>query len=302
MKILKIFGLVVGIHVFALILIFANPGCSSTSKPTPAPADTIQAAEAPSSVSVPYNSPMTVSPGFNPDAPATASGSVSDGRYRPTRPNTPAAGAMTAAPVTDITPATTYLVKSGDTLWELGKKYHVPYTEIAAANGIKSGTPLHAGQKLIIPTGKVSGSGGSGVTTKAGGAANTAKAPARAAASTTNSGSNALHHTVKLGETLSGIAKQYGVSTKELGTVNNISDPAKIKPGMELVIPGWKAPGGSSAAKSAAQPAETAQPAPAAATPEPKTIFNLDAGAPKTAEPPVIKVDDNPLTPAPKSN
>ena len=35
MKILKIFGIVVGIHLFALILIFANPGCSSTTKPTP---------------------------------------------------------------------------------------------------------------------------------------------------------------------------------------------------------------------------------------------------------------------------
>ena len=32
MKILKIFGIVVGIHVFALLLIFANPGCSSSSK------------------------------------------------------------------------------------------------------------------------------------------------------------------------------------------------------------------------------------------------------------------------------
>ena len=40
MKILKIFGLVVGIHVAALILIFANPGCSSSTKPAPSPGDT----------------------------------------------------------------------------------------------------------------------------------------------------------------------------------------------------------------------------------------------------------------------
>ena len=45
MKILKIFGIVVGIHVFALILIFANPGCSSTTKPTPALADTTSKTE-----------------------------------------------------------------------------------------------------------------------------------------------------------------------------------------------------------------------------------------------------------------
>src|SRR4051812_40774116 len=126
MKILKIFGIVVGIHVFALILIFANPGCSSTSKPTPAPVDTMHNADAATSgVSVPYSSPMTVSPGFNPDAPATASSSSADSRFRPTRPNTPAAGAVTAAPVADVTPATTYSVKAGDTLWELGKKFKI---------------------------------------------------------------------------------------------------------------------------------------------------------------------------------
>ena len=41
MKILKIFGIVVGIHVFALISIFANPVGSSTTKPPPAPHDTV---------------------------------------------------------------------------------------------------------------------------------------------------------------------------------------------------------------------------------------------------------------------
>jgi hypothetical protein len=30
MKILKIFGIVAGIHAVALLLIFANPGCSSS--------------------------------------------------------------------------------------------------------------------------------------------------------------------------------------------------------------------------------------------------------------------------------
>ena len=39
MKILKIFGIVAGIHALAFLLILANPGCSSTSKPPPAPAN-----------------------------------------------------------------------------------------------------------------------------------------------------------------------------------------------------------------------------------------------------------------------
>ena len=42
MKILKILGIVAGLHAFALLLIFANPGCSSgegqSAPPTTPPA------------------------------------------------------------------------------------------------------------------------------------------------------------------------------------------------------------------------------------------------------------------------
>src|SRR3954471_10891085 len=138
MKILKIFGIVVGIHVFALILIFANPGCSSTTKPSPAPVDTMSRAEPSATVNVAMPSPpMNVA--FNPDAPATATASSASGgvRYTPTRPNTAAASTLMTAPVIDVTPATTYTVKAGDSLYELGKKFKVPYAEIAATNNLK---------------------------------------------------------------------------------------------------------------------------------------------------------------------
>src|SRR4051812_46717203 len=101
MKILKIFAIVVGIHVFALVLIFANPGCSSTTKPQPAPSDTVTAS-APTSmpISVPGASSSyaagdaggAASPpiSFNPDAPAVAASSAGTGSLRvsPTRPGT----------------------------------------------------------------------------------------------------------------------------------------------------------------------------------------------------------------------
>jgi LysM repeat protein len=301
MKILKIFGIVVGIHVFALILIFANPGCSSTSKQTPAPSDTMTHGDASATVNV----PMNAAPNFNPDAPATANtastGSTGGIRFTPTRPNTPAAGAVTAAPVADVTPASTYSVKAGDTLWELGKKFHIPYAEIAAANNLKAGSPLHAGQKLIIPGSKPSVAAAPATGMSKAGA--TAKPASNSAPAPTASG-NAMKHTVKPGESLSGIAKQYGVTTKELGTANNISDPQKIQAGMELIIPGWNAAGGLSgkATKSGSKSSDTSKSA--APAEAPKSIFNLDPNAPKPAgnEPPVIKVEDNPLSPAPKGN
>jgi len=45
-------------------------------------------------------------------------------------------------------------------------------------------------------------------------------------------------HVVQPGETLSGIARQYGVSVDALMAANDITDPHLIKIGQEIIIPG----------------------------------------------------------------
>ncbi|HBN28221.1 MAG TPA: hypothetical protein DD421_04185 [Clostridiaceae bacterium] len=52
---------------------------------------------------------------------------------------------------TDTKPQTVYLVKSGDCLWIIGKRYNVPYMKIAEFNKIKNPNLIFPGQKLIIP-------------------------------------------------------------------------------------------------------------------------------------------------------
>lgn len=319
MKILKIFGIVAGIHVFALILIFANPGCSSSTKPIPAPTDTMaNDAAADSALSVPMtppaetdygSSPMVSAPiTFDPNAPAVAGGTVGGGRYNPTRPHTPAASTLVAPPVADVTPATTYVVKPGDTLWELGKKYRVPYAEIAKANNIRTSSPLHAGQKLIIP-------GQAIAATSSNGAANTSTAPAPVApkAAAPAAGANAVRHVVKPNETLSTIARIYGVRQGDIAVANNIADPQKIRAGTELIIPGWQATGAARSASRASsrppvqEPASAPEPAPAPAeTTQPRSIINIIDAEPSTPAPandvPVIRVDENPMTSSPRGN
>lgn len=311
MKILKIFGLVAGIHVFALILIFANPGCSSSTAPIPAPTDTVASAPPESSsinlpmtpMETPASSPMASAPiTFDPNAPAIAPSGSSAGRFNPTRPGTPVASTLVTAPVTDVTPATTYTVKSGDTLWELGKKFRVPYSEIAAANNIRASAALHAGQKLIIP----------GKAVAASTPAMTASAPTATAAKTSGApvASNGVKHTVKPNETLSTIARTYGVKQGDIAVANNISDPQKIRAGTELIIPGWQATGSAakSAPRSGTRPTEdAAKSAPPASTPRP--IINIidaepttPAASPTPDDIPVIKVEDNPMSATPKSN
>lgn len=309
MKILKIFGVVVGIHVFALILIFANPGCSSTNPP--ASSDTVAKSDSAPSAAVPPPatgdiSPVTIAgagttppPSFDPNAPATSSSSAAV-RFSPTRPNTAAASTLEAEPVADVTPATTYTVTKGDSLWTIAKKHHLTVTELASANNIKPGATVHLGQKLIIPSKALPAgtSAGHNAVDKAAAKSSAASTAPVADSSVHRSGSGEIRHVVKPGETLGGIAHKYHVKRGEIEVANNITDPRKIRPGMELVIPGGQA-STSAGATSAKSATSTAAPASLAPTDSPLSAApDQDAGA-KTqpVEPPVIKIDDSSTPP-----
>ena len=319
MKILRIFGIVLAVHVFAFILIFANPGCSTKPQAAPTPADPAATASggAPA-ITVPAtteSSPITVAPlgpnptasamPFDPNAPA-ASPLI---RYSPTRPSTAAAVALQAEPVADVVPATTITVTKGDNLWNLAKKYGIKVSDITAANNLKI-SALREGQRLVIP-------GKSGAMTAADVAPSPAGKKPAAAKSTSAKASeaskraaspDAVKHIVKHNETLGGIAAQYKVSKGELAVANNINDPALIYEGQELVIPGYVVPGTRStkSGKPAGPAPEAAPPPPSHAVPViggPSFGSGSDGGAasPAPGSVPVIKIDESaPATP-PKS-
>ncbi len=315
MKIMKVLGVVVGIHVFALILIFANPGCSSTSKPAPAPVDTVARADTSPAVSVPgmspsvsvpmgdaSGSPVSAAPtSFNPDAPALAAGGGV--RFSPTRPGTAAASTLVAEPVSGVISTTTYAVKSGDSLWTIAKKNHLSVGDLAAANNLKTTAPLHEGQKLLIPS-KPTPVTAPAVANGTGAAAGATAKPAETA--TPKAGADSVKHTVKSGETLGTIARKYGVKQGDIAVANNITDPAKIYAGMELVIPGWQTPAGKSGGKQAPAATASKNGAPTkAAVPEIKPLFNAPGATPEigpkassSTTVPTIKVDETPA-PAP---
>jgi LysM repeat protein len=225
MKILKIFGILAAVHLFFFVLIFANPGCSSTSKPA-MPVAELAPSSPPPEVSVPpagANAPViTAAPlagaggaapavtGFDPNAPAVAPAV----RYSPTRPGTAAATAVEVQPVADVVPATTYAVANGDSLWSVAKKNHLTVAELAAANNLAAGARLKLGQKLIIP-----GKSGAGDA---------------AAAGTT--GDSAPTYKVKPGDKLSVIAKRAGTTTAVLQQLNGLKSDT-VRAGAELKLP-----------------------------------------------------------------
>jgi LysM repeat protein len=303
MKILKIFGVVVGIHIFALILIFANPGCSSTTKPPGAEEAIAKSEPVPAPVSAPNITPAPPASSASSQPPltfpetSTAATSSSGVRFTPTRPGSPAAATVVSEPVADVTPTTTYTVVSGDNLSKIAKKTHTTTAELAAANNLKVNATLRIGQKLLIP-GKPAAPSAAASTNPPGAIAPAAKSSSSEPAAP-RAASESVKHVVKSGETLGAIAHRYEVKVADIAVANNISDPAKIKPGQELIIPlpGWDTRPSTKSGKNGKAPSSSQKSGDAKSAP----IEQPPATQP--APPPIIPVtpaDDNPIKPAPR--
>jgi membrane-bound lytic murein transglycosylase D len=107
----------------------------------------------------------------------------------------------------------THVVKSGETLSRIARKYGVSVTALREVNpGIRSGSP-RAGQRLAIPTGSA----------------------ARWSDYEVARGTSRLH-TVQRGETLSGIAKRYHVSVAQLRSWNRLPESGAVRAGQKLKI------------------------------------------------------------------
>lgn len=107
----------------------------------------------------------------------------------------------------------TYTVKKGDTLSAIGKKYHISYKSIMSWNNLKS-TNIKYGQKLKIKN-----------------------VSSTKSVKTSSSSKATSTYTVKRGDTLSGIAKKYGVSYKTLMSWNNLKSTT-IRTGQKLKVKG----------------------------------------------------------------
>jgi LysM repeat protein len=132
------------------------------------------------------------------------------------------------APVA-ATPWKTVTVRPGDTLWHLALAHHTTIQAIVEKNRLTAGgSVIRPGQRLLVP-GRPSAT------------------PTRSAASTPAAvrpaGTTAtVIHIVRSGETMSGIAKRYGVSLTKLLAANRLSNAGLIFVGQRITVPGAKAP------------------------------------------------------------
>ncbi|MDR2257280.1 MAG: LysM peptidoglycan-binding domain-containing protein [Arthrobacter sp.] len=115
----------------------------------------------------------------------------------------------------------TVTVKRGDSLWAIATRNRVPLAQLLKLNGLKASAIIHPGDRLVLRA-----SASSSTSTKA--ATSTSKVSASSASSAT--------HTIKAGDTLSGIAHRYGLSLSSLLKLNSLKASTVIYPGQKIKL------------------------------------------------------------------
>ncbi len=123
----------------------------------------------------------------------------------------------TAAPPRKARPATAgsrvYVVRAGDTLYDIATRFHVPLASVLKTNHLSPRPFIHAGQRIVVR-----------------GAASTAVAPPSRARTTA--------YRVRPGDTLSSIAARHHTTVAAIARASRVSSRALIHPGQVLRLPG----------------------------------------------------------------
>jgi len=109
-----------------------------------------------------------------------------------------------------------HVVRSGDSLWRIAKRNRMDVATLARMNGMGPGDTLRAGQKLVLNT--------------------NARASSSGSRSTSTANSRAVSYKVRSGDTLSRIAKVFGVTVSDLVNWNGISKHSTLRPGQKLTV------------------------------------------------------------------
>ena len=124
-----------------------------------------------------------------------------------------------------------YIVRMGDTLYSIARRYGRSVQELAAWNRIPQPYHVQVGQSLVV--------GQQAVKSTASVRARSAPPPSQPSTTTQPravSSPKRIYHEVKAGETLESIAKQYNQSVYQLALWNELSPPYTVYLGQKLQI------------------------------------------------------------------
>jgi len=234
MKITKIFGIVLSLHVGVILLVMFQPGCQTTGKKDG------EANPDSSNVQIEEDSFNT---GLKVEKQETKESKGSTNLSEPTRP---VLGELYVpiekdkiepAPLPeivgnekndpariDLLPAdlSVYKVIKGDTLWGIARKHSLSLNELLSSNpNLTKNSRLKIGQEIMIGS-------GSEMTIKKTQGEDVSTAPIVAGSSV---------YTVKPGDSLTKIARMNSIALSTLMIANNLNGGSIIKPGQVLTIP-----------------------------------------------------------------
>ncbi len=183
------------------------------------------------------------------DEPLTASGRTEARALQPLAAVPTTAPAQVAAAATP----TTYTVRRGDTVSAIAARHGLRTVDVLAINGLSWSSTIYPGQVLRL----------SGAAPAAPAAPATPAAPPAAAGT----------HAVAKGDTISAIARKYGVSIQAIFQANGLGWSSIIYPGQKIAIPG-------AASTAPTAPPATAPPAaaPPAVAPTAGTTYTVRGG------------------------
>lgn len=147
----------------------------------------------------------------------------------------------TPEPTPDRSQPTTYIVQSGDVLGIIAERFDVDIAELRRVNNL-DGNLIRVGQELTIPAADgsttTSDDSDDGGGESAGGSTSATSVPTATRVATTVTCSSSAGHCIQPGESLTGIAAEYGVTVEALRAANPGIVNDLIRSGDVLTIPG----------------------------------------------------------------
>jgi LysM repeat protein len=209
----KIFA-AIGVNVAVLLALLLTPGCK---REQPQPEESYQPIFTETNPPDLYASEPTNETAVVTD-PAAVYPPVADPAVDPATQVAPPVAV--APPVVSVPPsaATEYTIKAGDTFSSIAPKHNVTVKALLEANPNVDPAKLQIGKTILIPPPTVT------------------TTPTASETPTVDPASGETIHTVKSGDTLSGLATKYKTTIKAIQTANGLAD-TRIKVGDKLKIP-----------------------------------------------------------------
>ena len=229
MKPVKIFGIVLTLHVLVFAFLFIFQGCATTSEEEQPPPSVAPVAE---TEKRPAGDPGNgrLHPEFNAGMEIESPTSAAPGRHQPTRPTwdfepmEPEGEALQPLPLEARPSTSVYVVKRGDTLSEIAREHEIRLGDLLAANDFDRNTVIYPEQEVLVPAPAVP----------------LIVVPEIARESAPEAD---LSYTVQAGDTLSGIAQRFGTTVNWLKRVNGLTKDL-IRAGETLIVPADSSTGG----------------------------------------------------------